>query len=69
MTYIVIEIQKTANGNVSTLVTQHTNRFEAEAKYHTVLAAAAVSSLPAHGAVILTDTGEMVASTIYRASV
>lgn len=68
MAYIVIEIQKAANGTVSTLVTQYNDRHQAEAKYHTILAAAAVSSLPVHGAVILTEMGEMLASTMYRAN-
>lgn len=53
--YIVMEIQKT--GTVATLVTAYEDRNQAEQKYHTVLAAAAVSAVPKHGAVMLTDEG------------
>lgn len=53
--YIVIEIQTSTQ--VATIVTSHSNRNEAEQKYHQILAAAAVSAVPKHGAVMLTDEG------------
>ena len=55
--FIVIELQKSANGSVAHLLTTHETQAEAESKFHTVLAAAAVSSLPSHSATLLTDNG------------
>lgn len=56
-TYIVIELQTMADGKVANLVTQHTSEAEAQSKYHSVLAAAAVSDLPCHAAVLMTNEG------------
>lgn len=64
--YIVIEIQTDSSGKVSTLVYQFADRLQADAKYHSVLSAAAVSALPVHAAVIMTNTGTMVKSEFYR---
>ena len=41
-------------------------RLKAEAKYHEVLAAAAVSELPQHSATLLTSDGRAVMSQCYR---
>ena len=65
MTYIVIELQKNASGKVSNIVTQHDTRNAAEGKYHTILAAAATSSVPQHGAVLLTDAGQEICHQSY----
>lgn len=65
MKYIVIEIQVNTDGTVGTLVTQFDNRNQAESTYHSILASAAISALPKHSAVILTDTGDIVASGCY----
>lgn len=64
--YIVIEIQTSALGVVSTLTYQYDERDAAEAKYHQILAAAATSSLPVHAAVMLTNAGTMIKSEFYR---
>lgn len=53
--YIVIEIQTT--DTVATIVNSYSDRNTAEQKYHQILAAAAVSTVPKHGAVMLTDEG------------
>lgn len=63
--YLVIEIQTDANDTVSTLVTQHTTLNEAESKYHTVLAAAAISSVPYHAAVLMQNFGNVLMSHYY----
>lgn len=55
---IVMEIQKSTN--VSTIVTAHETRSEAEQKYHTVLAYAAVSNIPVHSAVMISDNGDFI---------
>ena len=64
--YIVIEIQTSVSGSVSTLTWQYDEIQSAEAKYHSILAAAAVSSLPTHAAVIMTNAGTVVKSEFYR---
>ena len=53
--YIVIEIQ--TSEQVATIVNAYEDRNEAEQKYHQILSAAAVSTVPKHGAVMLTDEG------------
>lgn len=64
--YIVIELQTNADGVVANLVYQYNSRDEAESKFHYILAAAAVSTLPVHAAVMLTNAGTMVKSEYYR---
>lgn len=64
--YIVIEMQKNTDGHVTTLVTEHATLAEAESKYHSVLAYAAVSVLPCHSAAILSDEGFCVDSKCYK---
>lgn len=57
MKYIVIEIQKNAEGNISTIITTYDDERAAISKFHTVLAAAAVSGLPLHGCTMMLETG------------
>ena len=65
--FIVIEIQY--NGTTAaTIATSYQTKNEANAKYHTVLAAAAVSSLPVHSAIIIDETGHLIKSEFYRHS-
>lgn len=54
--YVVIELQKYGD-QVANLVTSHATRQEAEAKFHTILSAAAVSPVPVHSAVLLSEEG------------
>ena len=53
--FIVMEIQTSTT--VATIVNSYADRNTAEQKYHQILAAAAVSDVPKHGAVMLTDEG------------
>lgn len=53
--YIVMEIQ--TSNTVATIVNSYDNRNTAEQKYHMILSSAAVSQVPKHGAVMLTDEG------------
>ena len=53
--YVVVELQTMNDGTVANLVTQHETREEAESKFHSVLAAAAVSGLPVHGSVLMNN--------------
>ena len=56
--YIVTEIQTNPDGQIGTLTTAFDNLNAAEAKYHTVLAAAAVSTgLIKHGAIMYSEEG------------
>lgn len=56
--YIVVEIQKSSAGTIATIVNSFATRNEAESSYHTILAAAAISSVPVHSAVIMTEEGQ-----------
>lgn len=61
---IVMEIQK--NGEqVATVVNSYADRSIADQKYHTILAAAAVSSVDLHSAVMLDDDGHEIKHESY----
>ena len=64
--YIVLEIQTNANGTVGNLVTAFDNRNVAEQKFHQVLSAAAVSTLPCHAATLLNEEGFVLDSKCYH---
>lgn len=64
--YVVLEIQTMDGGQVACLATPYDNQMQAESSYHTVLAAAALSSLPRHAAVLLTSDGSVQASQYYE---
>ena len=66
MKYIIVEIQVDASGNVATLVNQESDRLRAESIYHQVLAAAAVSQLSKHGAVLMSDEGFCLLQDCYK---
>lgn len=53
--FIVVEIQTDATGNVSTLTYQYDNENDAGAKFHSVLAAAAISALPVHSCLMFME--------------
>lgn len=57
--YIVIELQ-TNNGTTGNFVFAFADLADAYAKYYTILAAAAKSSVEVHTALILTETGGIV---------
>ncbi len=57
MKIIVTEIQKFANGNMSTPSYAYDEQQAAEAKYHSILAGAAVSALPVHAAIMFSEEG------------
>lgn len=60
--YAVIELQKSSDTQLATLATVYQTLNEAYNKWHTILAYAAVSTLPVHGAVILSGTGDIIAT-------
>ena len=66
MKYIVIELQKNAEGVLTTPVNTYNTLAEAENKYYTILAYAAVSKVPVHSASILTEEGSPVMNKYYK---
>ena len=57
--FVVIEIQK--NGDVATpITTLFTNKEAAYSQYHTILAAAAISSVQEHSAILVSEEGNYV---------
>lgn len=70
--FYIIEIQQYVNGEFGHIVhfafdeNAAKARLKAEAKYHEVLAAAAVSELPQHSATLLTSDGRAVMNQCYR---
>jgi hypothetical protein len=62
---IIIEIQHSNDGTNATLVNSYKDQATAEQKYHTVLAAAAVSNVDVHSAVIMDDTGNRIKGESY----
>ena len=65
MKYIVIEIQKTGD-TVGNFVFAYDTRNEAEAKYHAILAVAAVSAVNAHSAVMIDEEGNFYKSECFK---
>lgn len=63
--FIVVELQTNENGQIAPLVYGPYEGPQAEQKYHTVLAAAAVSNVHKHSAAILNDAGERMTSQCY----
>lgn len=63
--YLVIEIQKLSDTNIATLVSDHSDRNEAESKFHAVLQYAAVSAVPIHSAVLLNEDGYLIMRETY----
>ena len=61
MKYIVLEIQKFADGSIAVPpINSFDSFFDAASRYHTILAAAAVSDVPLHSAVMLTEAGQTI---------
>lgn len=66
MKYIVIELQTNADSTVGNIVNTYSSREEADARYHTILAAAAISEVPVHAAVLMTSNGNALRNECYR---
>ena len=59
--YIVIELQ-TNGTQIGTLINKYSDIAQAYQQYYTILAAAAVSNVGIHTAMIITPTGDVIAS-------
>lgn len=57
MKYLIIELQTNTDGTVGTIITQKDTLNEAQSTYYSILAAAALSALPVHAAVLMTNEG------------
>lgn len=66
MKYIVIELQKNSEGNVANIVTSFDSLAEAESKYHAILSVAAISKIPVHSAIIVSEEGFPVEHKCYK---
>ena len=66
MKYIVIEMQKNTEGQVANLVTAHNTLAEAESKFYTILASAAINDVPVHSAIIVSEEGFPVKHQCYK---
>ena len=66
MKYIVVELQKNTDGTVANLVTSHETLAEAESKFYSILASAAINTIPVHSAVIISEEGFPVNHQCYK---
>ena len=67
MKYIVVEIQKFADGTIAIPpVSTYDTLLNAMSKYHQVMAVAAVSEVPIHSCVVLTDVGQEIRMDSYN---
>lgn len=66
MNYIVIEIQTYADGTTGILSDSYSELTAAWQKYYTVLAAAAVSSVTVHTALIMSNDGRPIESKCFK---
>lgn len=65
--YFVMEIQKWQDGTWHTIEYQYGSIHQAESKYFTILAAAAVAEIPRNGAVLINNySGEVFMSYVYQ---
>lgn len=62
--YVVIELQVT-NEQIGNIVTAHDTLQDAQYKFHTVAAAAAISTVPKHSVALLNDDGFPIERTTF----
>ena len=66
MKYIVIELQKIKeDADIFTIVVTKDTKEEAESTYYSILAAAAISKIPVHGAIIIDELGNPLKNNHY----
>lgn len=63
--YVVIELQKSSDGTIASLVTTHADLNDAESKFHQVLSYAAVSNVPIHSCAMLSEDAYLVKAESY----
>lgn len=65
-THLIIEIQTSKDGTVGNIVTAYEDEPQAVSKFHTVMAAAALSDLPCHACVHMLSDGGFVNSGCFH---
>ena len=63
--FIVMELQKNADGVVGNIVWSFDDQNQADSKFFTVLAAAAVSNIPKHSVTMLHEDGYVIRNETY----
>lgn len=63
--YVVVELQKSNDTTIASLVTTHQTLPEAESKFHQVLSYAAVSNIPLHSCVLLNEDAYVIKTQSY----
>lgn len=66
MKYLVIEIQKQANGTVSNITTAFDDKSTALSAFFTTCAAAAISDLPVHSVVCMTEDARLIEREVFK---
>ena len=66
MTYIVIEMQTNAGATAIVPPVSFTDRNQAESRFHSILASAAISAVEEHAVVMITNDGRVVRNEVYR---
>ena len=64
--YVVIELQTMQDGTVANITTAYETQNAAESAYHSILATAAISSLPCHSAIIISNEGFPIMHACYH---
>jgi hypothetical protein len=64
--YIVLEIQKNADGQIGTLIYSFDNEPAAYNKYFTCAASAAISTIPLHVVTLMTEVGSVMRNESFR---
>ena len=66
MKYLVVEIQKSSQGALATLVTAYDDLRHAESAYYALLSTCALSELPKHGAMLIGENSDCLKSEMYK---
>lgn len=64
--YIVMEVQTYEDGTIGNIVTTFDDFNQALSKYHTILAAAAISNLPCHAAAIMSNECDVYENSSFK---
>ena len=65
MNFVTIEMQKLSDGNIATLTFAFATQPEAESKFYSIMAVAALSDVPIHSALVVDAHGGIVRSGSY----
>ncbi len=63
--FVVIELQKTGD-QISNIVQSYTNQNEAESRFHAIMSAAAISSVPVHSCIVMDEECRIYQSGTYK---